>query len=529
MLAGERVRAGEPGQVTGHVNLGIGRRAGLMTLAGTARATTDLRPYQLVIDGRHSEAASGRRYESVDPFAGTGWATAADGDSRDVDRAVAAARQALAGPWGKLSGFGRARLMRRLGDILARDADQLAEVETRDTGKLLREMRGQLDAIPDWFSYFAGLADKLEGTTIPTDKPNFLVYTRREPAGVVGAIVPWNSPLLLLCWKLAPALAAGCTVVAKPSDYSPASAVELADRMAEAGFPPGVFNVVTGFGPAVGQALAAHPGIDKIAFTGSTAVGAEVARAAAGNITGVLLELGGKSAHVVFEDADLDATCNGVLAGVFAATGQTCMAGSRLLVQRSVHDALVARIVDRAGSIRLGDPRAADTEMGPLATEPQYRKVLAFFRSVVAEGATVAAGGQAEERLGGFFVQPTVVTGVTPGMSVAGEEVFGPVLAVLPFDTEDEAVSLANDTRYGLAGAVWTKDIHRGHRVAHALRTGTVWINAYRVVGPDVPFGGFGMSGIGRENGIDAVREYTQTKAIWVELTGGSRDPFTLG
>ena len=499
-----------------------------MTAPAVAGQPASRPHYQLIIDGQPAEAASGQRYESVDPFLGAGWATAADGDSRDVDLAVAAARRALAGPWGQLTGFGRAALMRRLADIIARDAAQLAEVETRDTGKLLREMRGQLEVIPQWFHYFAGLADKLEGTTIPVDKPNFLVYTRREPAGVVGAIVPWNSPLLLLCWKVAPALAAGCTVVAKPSDYSPASAVELAARMTEAGFPPGVFNVVTGFGPAVGKALAAHPGVDKIAFTGSTAVGAEVAKAAAANITGVLLELGGKSAHVVFPDADLDAACNGVLAGVFAATGQTCMAGSRLLVHRSVHDELVARITGRAAAIRLGDPRAADTEMGPLATEPQYRKVLSILAAAADEGATVAAGGRAAA-LGGFFVEPTVLTGVTPGMSVAGEEVFGPVLAVLPFDTEDEAVALANNTRYGLAGAVWTKDVHRAHRVAHALRAGTIWVNAYRVVAPDVPFGGYGMSGLGRENGIDAVREYTQTKAIWVELSGGTRDPFTLG
>jgi aldehyde dehydrogenase (NAD+) len=491
--------------------------------------STDMPRYQHVIDGCRVEAASGQRYDSVDPYLGQPWASAADGDAADVDAAVAAARRALDGPWGQLTGFGRAALMRRLGDLIARDADRLAEIETRDTGKLLREMRGQLGTIPQWFSYFSGLADKLEGTTIPGDKPNFLVYTRREPAGVVAAIVPWNSPLLLLCWKLAPALAAGCTMVAKPSDYSPASAVELAALMDEAGFPPGVFNVVTGFGPAVGKALAAHPDVDKIAFTGSTAVGAQVAAAAAANITGVLLELGGKSAHLVFDDADLDAACNGVLAGVFAATGQTCMAGSRLLVSRTVHDALVDKIAERARSIRLGDPKAADTEMGPVATEPQYRKVLSFLEGAAGEGATVTAGGRPDDALGGFFVQPTVLTGVKPTMTVACEEVFGPVLSVIPFDTEEEAIALANDSRYGLAGAVWTKDIHRGHRVAHAMRTGTVWINAYRVVGPDVPFGGYGLSGLGRENGIEAVHEYTQTKAIWVELTGGTRDPFTLG
>jgi aldehyde dehydrogenase (NAD+) len=317
-------------------------------------------------------------------------------------------------------------------------------------------------------------------------------------------------------------------VVAKPSDYTPISTLELAARFDEAGFPPGVFNVVTGFGPAVGQALAAHPGIDKIAFTGSTQVGAEVAKAAGANLTGVLLELGGKSAQLVFDDADLDAAANGVIAGVFAATGQTCMAGSRMLVQRGVHDALVARIVARARTIRLGDPAAPDTEMGPVATGPQYDKVLSFFKSARDEGATVATGALPAE-LGGYFVEPTVLTGVRPDMAVACEEVFGPVLSVIPFDTEAEAIALANDTPYGLAGAVWTKDVHRAHRVAHAIRAGTVWINAYRVVGPDVPFGGFGRSGVGRENGIDAVHEYTATKAVWVELTGATRDPFTLG
>jgi aldehyde dehydrogenase (NAD+) len=318
-------------------------------------------------------------------------------------------------------------------------------------------------------------------------------------------------------------------MVAKPSDYSPASAVELAALMDEAGFPPGVFNVVTGFGPAVGKALAAHPDVDKIAFTGSTAVGAQVAAAAAANITGVLLELGGKSAHLVFDDADLDAACNGVLAGVFAATGQTCMAGSRLLVSRAVHDRLVVKIAERARSIRLGDPKAADTEMGPVATEPQYRKVLSFLEGAAGEGATVTAGGRPDDALGGFFVQPTVLADVPDDALVMNEEPFGPIAPLAPFADWEDVLARANALPYGLAGAVWTKDIHRGHRVAHAMRTGTVWINAYRVVGPDVPFGGYGLSGLGRENGIEAVHEYTQTKAIWVELTGGTRDPFTLG
>jgi (Z)-2-((N-methylformamido)methylene)-5-hydroxybutyrolactone dehydrogenase len=495
----------------------------------SAREGQSLPHFPLVLDGRRVDAVSGRTYETIDPYLACAWATASDADAVDVDLAVAAARGALAGPWGSLTGFGRARLLRRLGDIIARDADYLAQLETRDTGKLAREMRGQLAIIPEWFYYYAGLADKLEGTTIPSDKANFLVYTRREPVGVVAAIVPWNSPLLLLSWKLAPALAAGCTVVAKPSDYTPISTLELAARVGEAGFPPGVFNVVTGFGPVVGKALAAHPDVDKIAFTGSTKVGAEVARAAADNITGVLLELGGKSAHVVFDDADLDAVTNGVVAGVFAATGQSCMAGSRLLVDRKVHDQLVAKIVARAETIKIGDPSVAETEMGPIATEPQYRKVLSFFASAIEEGATVATGAEPVADLGGYFVRPTVLTDVEPDMTVACEEAFGPVLSVIPFDSEQEALTLANRSRYGLAGAVWTKDIHRGHRVAHALRAGTVWINAYRVVGPNVPFGGYGLSGLGRENGIDAVREYTETKAIWVELTGGTRDPFTLG
>jgi aldehyde dehydrogenase (NAD+) len=485
--------------------------------------------YRMVIDGARVEARSGARFDSIDPYAQSAWASAPDGDAADVDAAVSAARAALSGPWGALTGFGRAALMRRLGDLVARDAERLALLETRDSGKLLREMAGQLAYIPQWFYYYSGLADKLEGSSIPSDKPNFFAYTRREPVGVVAAIVPWNSPLLLLTRKLAPALAAGCTFVVKPSDHTPVTAIELAALIEEAGFPPGVFNVVTGAGPATGKALASHPDVDKVAFTGSTTTGISVAHAAADNLSRVTLELGGKSAQVVFPDADLDAAANGVIAGVFAASGQTCMAGARLLVHRSVHDELVAKIVTRAEKIVLGDPADPATEMGPMANAPQFDKVSGMLETARAEGATVASGGGPDGGLGGFFIRPTVLTGVAPASEVVREEVFGPVLAVLPFETEDEAVALANSSRYGLAASVWTKDIHRGHRIAHRLRAGTVWINAYRTVGPDVPFGGVKFSGLGRENGIEAVYEYTETKSVWVELSGDTRDPFTLG
>src|SRR5258705_3832248 len=368
-VAAERHRIERPTMSQSDSLGSAGGAAGRSSVSVDADRAPALPHFPMVIDGRQVEAASGRTYETVDPYTGAAWATAADGDGVDVDAAVAAARRTLAGPWRQVSGSQRAQLMRNLGDLIRRDADRFAEFETRDTGKLAREMRGQLASIPQWFYYYPGLADKLQGSTVPSDKSNFLVYTRREPVGVVAAIVPWNSPLLLLAWKLAPALAAGCTVVAKPSDYTPVSALAFADLFEEAGFPAGVFNVVTGFGPAVGKALAAHPDVDKVAFTGSTAVGIEVAKAAADNVTGVLLELGGKSAHVVFPDADLDAAANGVIAGVFAATGQTCLAGSRLLVHRDVHDALVDRIVARAETIVIGDPAAPATEMGPLANE----------------------------------------------------------------------------------------------------------------------------------------------------------------
>jgi acyl-CoA reductase-like NAD-dependent aldehyde dehydrogenase len=465
-----------------------------------------------------------RVYDSLNPFTGQAWAQVPDSTVADVDAAVVVARAALTGPWGAMTGTERARLMRRLAAILERDAAELALTESRDNGKLLREMAAQTAYIPEWLYYYAGLADKLEGRTIPTDKPSYFVYTRREPVGVVAAIVPWNSPLLLMMWKLAPALAAGCTVIVKPSDQTPVSAMELAVRVEEAGFPAGVFTVLTAQGPDVPQALVAHPGVDKVAFTGSTAVGVQVAQSAATHLARTTLELGGKSAQVVFADADLDAVVNGVVAGIFAAGGQTCMAGSRLLVQREVHDELVRRVVHRARTIRLGDPLDPATEMGPVATPAQLATVLGHVDDAVAQGGRVQHGGKQPD-LGGLFVEPTVITDVRPDMRLWQEEVFGPVLAVATFDTEDEAIALANDSRYALAAGVWTGDVRRAHRVAHAIRAGMVWINAYRTVSPAAPFGGLGHSGWGRESGIEAIDAYLETKTVWVELSGATRDP----
>ena len=499
----------------------------MSSLARTERSV--LEHLDLYIGGQWVTAADGRRFETIDPYVGHGWASVADAGPADVDRAVQAAQDAFAGPWGKMTGAQRARLMIRLAEIVERDISELAKVETRDNGKLIRDAEAQVAQLPQWLRYFAGLADKINGEAISDAHPNFFVYTRREPIGVVAGILPWNAPLVLMMFKLAPALAAGCTFIAKPSEFTPASTLEFAKRVDEAGFPPGVFNVLSSSARETGASLVAHKGINKVAFTGSVQTGVAVAQAAAAHLAPTTLELGGKSPQLIFDDADLSAAVNGVVAGIFAATGQMCHAGSRVLVQRTIFSEVVDRVVARARQIKLGDPSLPETEMGPISTGNQFARVKDLLKSALQEGAVAACGGKADPELGGFFVQPTVLTNVRPEMRVMREEVFGPVVGMMAFDTEDEGVAIANDTRYGLAAGIWTNDIRRVHRVAKRLQTGTVWVNSYRAAAPSVPFGGQKASGIGRENGINSINEFTETKAIWVELSGERRDPFRIG
>jgi acyl-CoA reductase-like NAD-dependent aldehyde dehydrogenase len=488
--------------------------------------------YQVHIGGQWRGAASGETFESFDPFLAQPWALMPRCGAADVDAAVAAARKALdSGAWAEMHPSQRGRLLGRLGELIARDADRLAAIEVQDNGKLYAEMRGQVGYIPQWFHYFGGLADKIEGAVLPIDKPEMFTYTRHEPVGVVAAITPWNSPLLLTTWKLAPALAAGCTLVLKPSEFTSASTLELMRLIEEAGFPPGVVNVVTGFGAEVGEALTTHPGVDKIAFTGGEASGRHIARNAADGFKRLTLELGGKSAQIVFDDADIDNAVKGVVSGIFAATGQTCIAGSRLLLHEAIHDQFMEKLLALAQTARMGDPMDLDTQVGPITTQPQYQRVLSLIAAARDEGAQCVLGGGAATRPEcgqGWFIEPTIFTGVDNGMRIAREEVFGPVLSVMRFASDDEAYRIANDSDYGLAAGVWSRDQKRCFTAARRMRAGMVWTNTYRAVSYMAPFGGFKRSGIGRESGQDAILDYLETKCVWMSYGSDVPNPFVL-
>lgn len=489
--------------------------------------------YKMYIGGEWVDAIEGETFDTQNPYTGETWATLPRARAVDADRAVAAAKAAFNAPeWSKMKPSARGQLLRRLGDLIAENVEHLAATEVADNGKLLAEMRGQVRYLPQYFYYFGGLADKIEGGVLPIDKADTFTFTRYEPLGVCVAITAWNSPLLLAVNKLAPGLAAGNTFVLKPSEFTSASALELAKLIEQAGFPAGVVNVVTGFGLEVGEPLVTHPDVAKIAFTGSEYGGQKINESAAKHFKKVTLELGGKSPNIVFDDANLDNAVKGVVGGIMAATGQTCVAGSRLLVQASIHDEFVEKLLAFARTAKMGDPMLPTTQVGPVTTPAQYQKILDYIAIAKAEGAVCRLGGNPSTKPecgNGLFVEPTIFTGVNNQMRIAREEVFGPVLCVIPFNDEEDAIAIANDTPYGLAAGVWTQNMRRSLLMSERLQAGMVWVNMYRAVSYMAPFGGFKRSGVGHENGQDAIYSYLQTKSVWISTALETPDPFVLG
>ena len=487
-----------------------------------------MRRFQCYIDGRFEDGEAS--FSSLDPATGEPWAEMPESREADISRAVEAAHRALYddAAWSKLTATQRGKLLYRLADLVAENAKTLAELETRDTGKIIRETSAQIAYVADYYRYYAGLADKIEGAYLPIDKPDMDVWLRREPVGVVAAIVPWNSQLFLAAVKIGPALAAGCTIVIKASEDGPAPLLEFARLVQEAGFPAGVVNIVTGFGASCGTALTTHPKVAHIAFTGGPETARQIVRNSAENLASTSLELGGKSPILVFADADLESAANAQVAGIFAATGQSCVAGSRLIVERSVKDRFLGILKAKAEAIRIGSPLDMATEVGPLATERQRKHIVSLVSASEKAGAKVVTGGLAVD-CAGYFYPPTILDcdGIrSPSME---REFFGPVLSVVSFETEAEAIALANDTVYGLASGVFTQNLTRAHRLMKAIRAGVVWVNTYRAVSPIAPFGGFGLSGDGREGGLAAALDYTRTKTIWLRTSDDPiPDPFVM-
>ena len=494
---------------------------------------TKLQEYQTYIDGKWCEATSGKKFQTHDPYTGEPWALIPECDAKDVDRACEAAWRAFdKGPWPAMTQTARGKVLRRIAGLIEKHAEHLAQIEVRDNGKLMSEMHAQTKYLPEWFYYYAGLADKIQGAVVPSDRPDHFTYILKEPVGVCAFITPWNSPLMLVGWKLAPALAAGCTVVIKPSEFTTASLLEFMKLVIEpAELPPGVVNVVTGYGAVVGEPLVTHPKVAKVAFTGGSATGARVNELAAKTFKKVSLELGGKSPNIVFDDCILDDAVSGAISGIFAATGQTCIAGSRLLLQETIHDRFVDKLVAMAKQARLGDPSKLDTQVGPVTTPPQYQKILSYIDIAKGEGAKcILGGGPATKEEGGgkYFVKPTIFTGVDNKMRIAQEEVFGPVLSIIKFRDEEEAVAIANDIAYGLGAGIWTQSLKRATTVSKRIRAGTVWVNTYRAVSFLMPFGGYKASGLGRENGVEAIDGYLQSKSVWINNGPGGGNPFIM-